>query len=98
MPCAFKEASMEVILSHEAESIGRLFNEVARIGDSFEATPNKTSMQDQNIQKLNKAATVEEPQQVKRPNIFAQKTRSTISTISRKSSNIFIKKRNVPLR
>ena len=42
MPCALQEVSMEAILSHEAESLGRLFNEVARIGGSFEATPNKS--------------------------------------------------------
>ena len=76
---------MEAILSQEAESNGRIFNEVARTGDSVEANPDKSYVKDQNIQKLNKAATLEEPLQVKRPNIFAQKTRSTISTISRKS-------------
>ena len=42
MPCAFQEASMEAILSHEAESLGRLFKEVARIGGSFEAAPNNS--------------------------------------------------------
>lgn len=98
MPSAINETSMETHVSYDAEVNSGHSKEIGRSGNRFEATLNKSTMQDQNIQKFNKAATVEVLQQVKRPNIFAQKTRSTVSTISRKSSNIFTKKRNVPLR
>ena len=89
MPFAIQEASLDTHVSDLAEAN---FKEVERDEDHMEAL-----VQDQNIQKLNKMATLDEAQ-VKRPNIFAQKTRSTISTISRRSSNIFTKRRNVPLR